>query len=269
MIGFLGIGRHDRLRGLLSSYIDGQLRPSELCAVERHLSGCDECRSELESLRATVSLLGELAQLRVPRSFTLSADPGPAKAPFSLWPVRVAASAAAVLLVALMATDLLQGDRPSPEFVAPELESVERVVEVEKEVVVERIVEVEREVVKEAEAEVERMTEKKVEDLPLGTAVPSAAAAPVEEPVAEAQAVESVPISEPAAAPPAEGEVAEAAVATDETIAAAVSAEPATPERPATSEGTRFPFRQLEIAVGGLLVVLLLAILWTARRRRP
>ncbi|MCH7551028.1 MAG: zf-HC2 domain-containing protein, partial [Proteobacteria bacterium] len=42
---------------LLSSYIDGEVTPSEAVRVEEHLAGCEDCVSELASLRATSSLL--------------------------------------------------------------------------------------------------------------------------------------------------------------------------------------------------------------------
>ena len=51
MIGILRSGRHSRLRDLLSAYIDGQVSESEALRIEEHLSGCDECRRELGTLR--------------------------------------------------------------------------------------------------------------------------------------------------------------------------------------------------------------------------
>jgi anti-sigma factor RsiW len=50
---------HESCRHLLdslSSYVDGELSP-ELCAeLERHLSGCENCRIVVDSLRKTVYL---------------------------------------------------------------------------------------------------------------------------------------------------------------------------------------------------------------------
>ena len=65
--------RHARVRSLLSSYIDGEASASEARRVEAHLSGCDECSAELESLRATTMLLGRLPSLDAPRSYALTA----------------------------------------------------------------------------------------------------------------------------------------------------------------------------------------------------
>ena len=65
--------RHARVRTLLSSYIDGEVSASEARRVAAHLSGCDECVAELESLRATTMLLGRLPSLDAPRSYALTA----------------------------------------------------------------------------------------------------------------------------------------------------------------------------------------------------
>lgn len=53
-----------RVHELLSAYIDGELAPEEACFVERHLWCCNGCEEELESLRYTKRLLGELARQR-------------------------------------------------------------------------------------------------------------------------------------------------------------------------------------------------------------
>jgi anti-sigma factor RsiW len=51
--------KHEGCRHLLDSlspYVDGELGP-ELCAeLERHLSGCENCRIVVDSLRKTVYL---------------------------------------------------------------------------------------------------------------------------------------------------------------------------------------------------------------------
>jgi anti-sigma factor (TIGR02949 family) len=50
----------DNCRHLLSSlseYIDGTLLDETLCAeIDRHLSGCEDCRIVVDSLRKTISL---------------------------------------------------------------------------------------------------------------------------------------------------------------------------------------------------------------------
>ena len=107
MIGFLASRKHSRLRGLLSAYIDGEVSESEAGLVEQHLAGCDRCRAELDSLRMTVGLLRELPLLAVPRSFALSEEPAsvrPSRPVF--WAVPLTTSVAALLLVALLVSDL-------------------------------------------------------------------------------------------------------------------------------------------------------------------
>lgn len=104
----LTIGKHSKLRTLLSSYLDGEVSEAEARDIERHLDTCEGCRSELESLRATVGLLRQLPQLAVPRSFRLREAPGSTRAgPSWAWPTRLAASLAGLLLIVLLAGDAI------------------------------------------------------------------------------------------------------------------------------------------------------------------
>ena len=106
MLGLIGIRRHDRFRTLLSSYLDDQLTEVDAATIERHLSGCDECRLELVELKATVQLFRDLPVLEVPRSFALGRAPEPAPAPWSFqWVPTLATSVAGVLLAALIVGD--------------------------------------------------------------------------------------------------------------------------------------------------------------------
>ncbi len=107
MIGLPGIRRHARLRELLSAYIDGEVSASETSRVEEHLAGCQECQDELASLRSTVGLLRRLPELAVPRSFGLREAPQRRPTPTIVWTARLATSAAAVLLVALLLGDIV------------------------------------------------------------------------------------------------------------------------------------------------------------------
>ncbi|HEX3302565.1 MAG TPA: zf-HC2 domain-containing protein [Thermomicrobiales bacterium] len=67
---------------VLNRYIDGDLDSTERAQAEVHLSQCAECRSELADVRMLASLLHELPQVEVPRSFQL----GPEHArPASWW----------------------------------------------------------------------------------------------------------------------------------------------------------------------------------------
>ena len=179
MIGWLRGWRHAGLRRLLSTYVDGSASESERAKVEAHLAGCEACRVEADSLRATIELLASLPKAVPSRSFALEREPWPAPSVSRLvWTARVAAPVAALLLVALVVgnavgiigggdgLDLLGGmaadesiqEVPVEVIVEKEVVKevpVERIVEVEKEVVrtveVEKPVEVIREVVKEVE----------------------------------------------------------------------------------------------------------------------
>ena len=57
---------------LLSSYLDGQLKPSESARLESRLKTDLQLASVLNDLRATRTLLRKLPQRRAPRNFTLT-----------------------------------------------------------------------------------------------------------------------------------------------------------------------------------------------------
>jgi anti-sigma factor RsiW len=57
---------------LLSSYLDGQLRPSDSARLERRLSADPDLRSVLDDLRAARGLLRQLPMRKAPRNFTLT-----------------------------------------------------------------------------------------------------------------------------------------------------------------------------------------------------
>lgn len=101
----LGLLRHRRVAGLLSSYIDGQVTSAERRLIEGHLPGCDSCSRELDDLRRTVSLMGTLPELGPGRSYVLSSAHRPAPArrsAFPLWAPGIAAAACAVLLAVVI-----------------------------------------------------------------------------------------------------------------------------------------------------------------------
>lgn len=50
----------------LSAFLDGELTDSESILIESHLSGCSDCRAELEGLRAARSAVRGLALLTPP-----------------------------------------------------------------------------------------------------------------------------------------------------------------------------------------------------------
>ncbi len=57
---------------LLSSYLDGQLRPSDSARLEARLSSDPDLRALLEDLRTARSLLRRLPMRKAPRNFTLT-----------------------------------------------------------------------------------------------------------------------------------------------------------------------------------------------------
>lgn len=57
---------------LLSSYLDGQLRPSDSSRLERRLSTDPDLRAVLDDLRAARGLLRQLPMRKAPRNFTLT-----------------------------------------------------------------------------------------------------------------------------------------------------------------------------------------------------
>lgn len=53
---------HDEWTDRLSEYLDDELSPGELLALEEHLRGCPACRTTLEQLRAVKVRAGSLAE---------------------------------------------------------------------------------------------------------------------------------------------------------------------------------------------------------------
>lgn len=338
VIGFLRRRKHNRLQELLSAYIDGEASNSEVIEVEEHLSGCDECRIELDSLRATVGLLRGLPQFDVPRSFILTEAPAlvSQRPPPIVWTARLASSAAALLLLALLLGDafgiLSQTDllREVSTTIQVELTATPSTASGQPGI----------------PGQVQRSEPSLAIPAPAATALPQPASRavtapptpnPTPQPPVQAAAAPEAPQAAPApalaamapgatpsetpapemmvaAAPAAVAEsdasisetpVPEMMAAADDTttvMSAAAVPEAATTPQPleekdadvgvvvtpqaaieepeefillgpvnfATeqeSKGISLPLRQLEIAVGALLAVLVLATLWVARRR--
>jgi hypothetical protein len=119
---------HRRIREMLSLYIDGELSSGDRARVEEHLAECDDCTWELETLRQTVDLVGQLPKVPVPRAFTVYETPRPS--PFGWFQARwvytylkgATALAAALLILVLAADALFQfttSFAPAKEFAAP------------------------------------------------------------------------------------------------------------------------------------------------------
>jgi anti-sigma-K factor RskA len=110
---------HERHRDELAAYLLGALEPGEAAALERHLAGCEECRTELAWLRPAVRVLPESVERVEPaprlrqnlieqvRAEAENAPVSPARARrwgFGGWGLRpLTGLAAVVLLVAAVA----------------------------------------------------------------------------------------------------------------------------------------------------------------------
>jgi len=53
---------HEQASNTFSDYLDGTVAPRDKADLERHLAACIQCRTELESFRRAVGLLGRLKQ---------------------------------------------------------------------------------------------------------------------------------------------------------------------------------------------------------------
>lgn len=103
----------DRDIELLSAYLDGELTTAERSALDARLQVEPELRRELDTLRATVTLIQGLPAVKAPRDYTLDAPPPrlwifPATAAFS-----AISAAAATLLVVLGVITLLSTAAPT------------------------------------------------------------------------------------------------------------------------------------------------------------
>lgn len=109
MKGWLGLRQteHERVRSLLSAYIDGRLDTRERAGVDGHLRACAACRADLATLQATLRAVRAAPVMRLPRSFTLPRSMARQPRPSWAFPIfRTATAVTAVLLAIVMAGDL-------------------------------------------------------------------------------------------------------------------------------------------------------------------
>ena len=240
-----------RVKDLLSEYIDGRLDSRDTEFVDRHVEVCRGCSEELESLRSTVQLLHRVPSVAVPRSFAIrDADVarGPApREPRGLRPVLVPVAVSADAgRTSILAPERLRWLRPATAVVAAALVLVLaldflQVVPQEGQVNLREQFELPRTVVA-TPGDAEQMEGPlKLEE---GGEVEDAAPAPVPAPEGPAESVSGDAIF---GAPVPEIEVLESV--SDDT-------------------GGGWPMRQIEIAVGSVLVALvaLTMVLWRRRR---
>ena len=283
------LNRHSRLRGLISAYVDGQVTESERSRVEAHLAGCDQCRSELEGLRATVSLLRALPELPVPRSFALHEVPARITLTSQLvWGTRFATAAAGSLVAALLIGNAVgvfaQSGRVSGlDGSAPEVAAAKVAPQAQTPSAPAALP---------SPAPAPEVAAAVAAPPPVAPAAAAAPAAPVAAMAAPAPAVAEADADEEAV----EEETEEAPVAGRREVERAAAPELPTPapepatrlatsavapaeaapveedgEEPDTDDGLRLPLWQLEAAAGGLFALLAAATGWLAlrSRRRP
>lgn len=109
---------HERRSDEIAAFLLGALEPGEAAELERHLAGCEECRTELEWLRPAVQLLPESVQRveappelrgRLMEQVRSEAESAPAPSRGRRWSIAgwslrpVAGLAALVLVVAAVA----------------------------------------------------------------------------------------------------------------------------------------------------------------------
>ena len=95
----------DRLKDLLSLYIDDKLSAEQRRQVDEHLAKCPDCAAELAMLRQAVELAGSLDELELPEGFHVAVQARLAEA---------AASVNAAPLTAEAVSGELPGSRPVP-----------------------------------------------------------------------------------------------------------------------------------------------------------
>ena len=117
-------------RERLSELLDEALPTRERALVEAHLADCQECRRELERLRATVSILRRVEPVRAPVGFVdrvmAAVRPVPWYRRLAAWiflplSVKLPAEAAAMALVAILAVFLFQRDPELQRSIRPDL----------------------------------------------------------------------------------------------------------------------------------------------------
>lgn len=117
------IGKHRRAQKNLSAYADGELSAKETQALEAHFETCEQCRIDLDGLRATMGALRGLPDVEPRRSFALTPEmvtparpaPSPGPAPALTYGTRLAAAGLAAALVIVFAIDLSASDNPGSD----------------------------------------------------------------------------------------------------------------------------------------------------------
>lgn len=99
-----------KIQGMLSEYLDKRLDSEKKSLVEQHLSSCEACSRELDSLRMTVQLLHRVTEAPAPRSFAITTPEAKHEGllgPSSLRWLRPATAVATIVLLVLLVGDFL------------------------------------------------------------------------------------------------------------------------------------------------------------------
>lgn len=106
MMWFKGLRKTqcDLIRELLSPYIDDELDAAERQKVDSHLSLCQSCRDEFDSIRKTISLVQSMPVIKPRRSFAIS------EIKKKTWDGGLKALSAATVLVAVLLLVIIIGD---------------------------------------------------------------------------------------------------------------------------------------------------------------
>ena len=102
--------KHRHVIENLSAYLDGRTSARQTARIEAHLRDCPTCRAELESLRATVSLLQSLTDIPLPGHFTLPAGVQRQQTAFTRWNTAFSALRSVTVAVALVFLAFVAGD---------------------------------------------------------------------------------------------------------------------------------------------------------------
>ena len=126
MAGLWGqMSEHERVKGLLSPYLDGRVSKAERALVERHLTSCADCARDLATLHVTVAAVRELPRLRAPRSFAVprSMARQPRATPWAYPLLRGATAIATFLFAVVLGMDLFARNTmlptAAPQMAAP------------------------------------------------------------------------------------------------------------------------------------------------------
>lgn len=121
-----------KIRKNLNAYLEGLSSPEEKSALEKHLATCRECSAELEDLKKTIHLVGDMDEIEPPSWLTqkvmtrIRAETAVQESfltrLFHRYPTGIPAAAVATLVVAVTAVIMMKS--MEPEIREPMLPSV-------------------------------------------------------------------------------------------------------------------------------------------------